>query len=181
MPIEQTLKKIEYDISTENCRRARDRLHGLILTYPDNLSLRRKLGDIYWKLQYPEMAGRYWYLEEDKSPTMTTACAVFERTFGNDPLHILIALKFRGDIKSIEDTFPGRTLLALHTQAKQKHGYYVDFQKQKAERYIQRASNKSRHDKMLGIGCIVGLVIGIGLMIVGLVTVVAWLFGARPF
>ncbi|AIW86484.1 hypothetical protein bwei_3876 [Bacillus mycoides] len=55
----KTLKRIEKDIENNNLGKARDRLHGLITTYPNELALRKKLGDIYFTLQYPEMAGRY--------------------------------------------------------------------------------------------------------------------------
>ena len=74
MPIEETLARIEGEIAAGDLGKARDRLHGLLSTYPADLMLRRKLGDVYWRLQYPEMAGRYWYLVEEKSPQMLEAC-----------------------------------------------------------------------------------------------------------
>lgn len=49
----KTLKRIEKDIENNNLGKARDRLHGLITTYPNELALRKKLGDIYFTLQYP--------------------------------------------------------------------------------------------------------------------------------
>lgn len=174
MSIERTLRKIEQDIDVGDYGKARDRLHGLIFTYPDNLALRRKLGEIYWKLQYPAMAGRYWYLEEEKTPTMMTACENFERSCGNDPLQILLALKFRGDFESIQDTFAGCTLLELHTKARAMHRYYVDFRKPKAQKYYQTTSKEL--DPILQVGCVVGLLIAFGLMIVGLLTVLARVF-----
>ncbi len=47
----KTLKRIEEDIENNNLGKARDRLHGLIFTYPNELHLRKQLGDIYYKLQ----------------------------------------------------------------------------------------------------------------------------------
>jgi hypothetical protein len=47
MSIETTLQNVELDIAAGNYDKARDRLLGLISTYPNELSLRRKLGDIY--------------------------------------------------------------------------------------------------------------------------------------
>jgi hypothetical protein len=44
MAIEQTLNRVERDIASGDYGRARDRLHGLIATYPNDLALRRKLG-----------------------------------------------------------------------------------------------------------------------------------------
>lgn len=175
MSIEQTLERIDRDIASGDHGKARDRLHGLIATYPDDLTLRRKLGDVYWKLQYPAMAGRYWYLEEDKSSTMVAACQAFEHSCGKDPLQILLALKFRGDVESIRDTLAGRTLLQLHAEARSKHRYYVDFRKRGAERYDQATSVEGLTDRVLKAGCIVSLLIALGLLVVGLLTVLAWI------
>ncbi|GLV65106.1 hypothetical protein Bmyc01_37750 [Bacillus mycoides] len=47
---EKTLKRIEKDLKNNNLGKARDRLHGLIATYPNELELRKKLGDIYFTL-----------------------------------------------------------------------------------------------------------------------------------
>ncbi|MDP4551907.1 DNA helicase [Alkalihalobacillus macyae] len=101
MPV-KTLKKIEKDIEGNDLGKARDRLHGLISTYPNELKLRRKLGDIYYKLDHPSMAGRYWYLEEKKTPEMSKACSKFEEAMGEDSYNIVRALKFKGDKEMIE-------------------------------------------------------------------------------
>lgn len=63
----KALHKIQKGIGNNNVGKARDRLHGLISTYPNALQLRKQLGDIYYQLQNPAMAGRYWYLEEEKT------------------------------------------------------------------------------------------------------------------
>jgi hypothetical protein len=175
MPIEQTLEEVERDITSGNYGKARDGLHGLIATYPDDLALREKLGDIYWKLEYPAMAGRYWYLERDKSQTMVAACQAFEQSCGNDPFQILLALKYRGDVESIRDTHAGRTLLELHEEAKKKHPYYSHFQKPGAAKYT--GSGRLGRDRELPVACcIVGLLVALGLMVVGLWTVLTWVF-----
>ncbi len=62
----ETLRKVEYDIRNGNLGLARDRLHGLMLSYPDDLNLRVRLGEVYSMLQQPVMAGRYWYLVAEK-------------------------------------------------------------------------------------------------------------------
>lgn len=172
---EETLRRIEREIAAGDWGKARDRLHGLLATYPDDLTLRRKLGDIYWQLHYPAMAGRYWYLEEDKTPTMAQACAAFERTFGNDAAQILMALKFYGDVAAIGGTFAGRTLLALQEQAGQEHSYQFVFGKRGRERYRYPDRAKSGGRWPL-IGCLVTMLIAVALMVVGLVAIVQWIF-----
>jgi len=100
--ISKTLKDIEEDIKNDDLGKARDRLHGLISTFPNELELRKKLGDIYFELKYPAMAGRYWYLEENKTPLMVHACIEFEKSMGNDINNIARALKYKGDIELLK-------------------------------------------------------------------------------
>jgi hypothetical protein len=177
MAIQQTLEKIEIDIQNSNLGKARDRLHGLLISYPNDLSLRRKLGDISWKLQYPSMAGKYWYLEEEKTPEMKSACEAFEEQMGNDPMQILLALKFRGEIKAIENQYAGQLLLDLHKRSQEKHGKsrYLDFRNKGSEKY-GLVRKKLKRESRLWIGCLVALLIGLIFIAIGLYTVIGWMF-----
>lgn len=110
MPKEETLKKIDKEIADGDLGKARERLHGLITGFPNDLSLRKKLGEIYFKLQYPERAGKFWFLEEDKTEEMQYACSKFKRLHHDDSLSILKALRFRGDINQISSEFAKKLL-----------------------------------------------------------------------
>ena len=175
MPLEQTLARIETEIASGDCGKARDRLHGLVASYPDDLSLRRRLGDVYWKLQYPAMAGRYWYLEEETSPSMDVAREAFERSRGRDPLKLLLALRFRGDLEAIRGAYAGQRLLTLHEEAKARHRHYVDFREQGPKRY-REALIEGPPKTVLLIGCVLGVLIAVVLMIAGAIYVVEWAF-----
>ncbi|MEB2282450.1 DNA helicase [Lysinibacillus xylanilyticus] len=98
----KTLERIEEDINNDDLGKARDRLHGLIVTFPNELKLRKKLGDIYFELKYPAMVGRYWYLENNKTPEMVHACIEFENSMGNDIENIARSLKYKGDIELLK-------------------------------------------------------------------------------
>lgn len=172
---EETLNRIESDIASGDYGKARDRLHGLIATYPDALALRRRLGDVYAQLQHPAMAGRYWYLEEGRSPGMDAACRAFEQSCGDDPVQMLLALKFRGDVEAIADTFAGRTLLALQERAKAEQDCTIGFGKRGRDKY-QYASQQTAMSKWLLAGCLLGALASLGLMVVGLVSVIQWIF-----
>ena len=173
MPHQRTLEKAELDIKNSNLGKARDRYLGLLLTYPDDLSLREKLGSIYWKLQYPGMAGKYWYLEEEKTPEMKSACETFEKQMGDDPLKILLALKFRGDVQKIEGRYSGKILLDLQKRAKKKHPYIrdIDFpnkgaRKPTAEEHKPKSNSSA--------GCWAIMLASFGLMVFGLIAIVIW-------
>ena len=171
---EETSSRIQADIAASDLGKARDRLHGLMATYPDDLTLRLRLGQVYWELQYPAMAGRYWYLEEDKTPTIVAACQSFERSCGNDPAKLLLALKFRGDIERIRDTHAGRTLLELQRRAEESYGYIIEFGKTGRERYQYTRWSGAR-GRLILVTFAVAVLVALGLMVVGLVTVLQWL------
>ncbi|MGE7214983.1 DUF6584 family protein [Priestia koreensis] len=157
----ETLAKIEQDIKSGDLGKARDRLHGLISTYPNELWLRKMLGDIYDQLQYPAMAGRYWYLESEKTTEMAEACRQFERTFGNNTHHIVRALKFKGDRDVIEH-------LPIHIE-NEVTGRVKD-------QLLEDVGKETLKDKLLGVGCLLFIVILLGIMLVGLYTVGQWIF-----
>jgi len=172
---EETLRQIEREIAAGDFGKARDRLHGLLVTYPDDLALRRRLGDVYWQIHYPAMAGRYWYLEEERTPDMAQACTAFERACGNDAAQILMALKYNGDVAALGDTFAGRTLLALQKRARQECGFQIVFGKSGKERYGYTDRAKS-NGRWLTIGCLIAALAAVALMAVGLVAIVQWIF-----
>ena len=87
MPLEKTLRKVEYDIQNGDLEKAKLRLNGLLchFAYPSNLLVRRKLGDIHYHLGNVREAGKYWYLVEDKSPEMEQAIRLYEKACGHNP------------------------------------------------------------------------------------------------
>jgi hypothetical protein len=172
---EETLSRIEADIAACDLGKARDRLHGLIASYPDDHALRLRLGQVYWELQYPAMAGRYWYLEEDKTPTMLRACEAFERSCGDDPVKVLLAIKFRGDIDRVRETFAGRTLLELQQRAEDSHGYIIEFGRTGRERYRYTRWSGLR-GKLILVGFVVATLVALLLMVTGLITFLQWAF-----
>jgi hypothetical protein len=175
MPIELTLEKVEREIAAGNLGKARDRLQGLLVTYPDDLTLRRRLGDVYWELQHPAMAGRYWYLEEYKTAAMAAACQAFEHSCGNRSLEILLALKFKGDIESIDDTYAGQSLLKLQRQVREEYGTHIDFQKRGAARYRLTSRERFRA-KAVSLGCVLAVLAVGGLAGIGLYSILTWTF-----
>ena len=175
MPIEETLARIEEETAGGDLGKAHDRLHGLLSSYPADLTLRRQLGAIYWQLQYPEMAGRYWYLEEEKSPQMMVACQAFEQSCGNDPWRILASLKFHADPASLDSDYARDTLLALRDRTKTWYGRALDFGKRGAGQAQSDELGKTA-DRWISIGCAVLILAAVALTLVGFVAVIRWMF-----
>jgi hypothetical protein len=175
MPLDLTLQKVEEDIAAGDLGIARDRLHGLIATYPDRLDLRPILGEVYWQLEYPSMAGRYWYLVEKPQPHMKQALARFEASCGQDSREILLALKIRVDPESLSDSYARRRLKALQTLVEDKHGQKLDFTRRGRQRY-QPTARLERERLLFKWGCAAVLVLAAGLMILGIMSIVGRLF-----
>jgi len=83
MPRQDTLAKVHAEIEAGRLYQARDRLHGLITSYPDDYTLRWLLGDVYWRLSYHAMAGRWWWLYPPERPETAEALKAFSKTCGN--------------------------------------------------------------------------------------------------
>lgn len=169
------LEKVRLDIENGNLGKARDRLHGLILAYPNDLSLRSMLADVYRRLQFPEMAGRYWYLEEHRTPEMEQAVGVFERSVGNDSLEMLCRLKFRGEDDQIPES-ARKKLESLRQESLRIHGRYPQYGTKSEPEWEPHRQIFGPLQPLIPIGCLVALGLAVVLMIVGLVAVVRWLF-----
>ncbi|MGG4489830.1 DUF6584 family protein [Metabacillus idriensis] len=154
------MMKIEEDIKKNDLGKARDRLHGLISTYPNELGLRRKLGDIYFTLKYPSMAGRYWYLEKNKTPEMIKACIQFEKTMGNDTFLIARALKFKGDNEILKN-------LELEQINSPVHNKVIES--------LLEEPDDTMFDKLLVIGCFSIIILIILFTLIGVYSFFNWL------
>jgi hypothetical protein len=166
MSLETTLAQVERDVAAGDLGKARDRLHGLLATYPDNLTVREQLGAIYWALRYPAMAGRYWYLVEEKSSEMEDACRVFERAFGGKPQRLLQAIHFRGNLEAIAGGYAGRTLISLGQRAVAKA----------TEPAESTARGSNQQATVFIVSCLLILVAFGVLLIIGLITVIERFF-----
>lgn len=56
------LERAEVDLARGDVRKARDRLKGLVNTYPDDLEIRRLLAEAYRRYRQFAEAGRWGYL-----------------------------------------------------------------------------------------------------------------------
>ncbi len=99
MPYDETRAKIEQEILEGKLGVARDRLHGLILSYPHDLSLRSRLGDVYWALGYPALAGQWWFLDEELTDEKRQAIDEFARVHRRNVNAMMHALKL-GELES---------------------------------------------------------------------------------
>ncbi|AOH57462.1 DNA helicase (plasmid) [Peribacillus muralis] len=157
----KTIKKIEEDIEKNDLGKARERLHGLISTYPNELELRRMLGDIYFKLKYPSMAGRYWYLEKHKTSQMVQACILFEKSMGNDAFRISRALKFKGDRDILIRLELDQVISPIHNKVKEN---------------LMKQPDDELKDKLVIFGCFSIIILTFLFALLGVYSLLNWIF-----
>lgn len=92
MPLRETLARVDADLAAGRVPVARQRLRGLVSSFPHDLTLRRRLGEVYRLFGDAAEAGRWMYLEEDRDPDETVA---FEARYGS-PAWRMKALAWRG-------------------------------------------------------------------------------------
>lgn len=172
---ERTLQNVEQDIAQGNLGRARGRLHGLVAQYPEDLSLRARLAEVYWSLHYPAMAGRYWYLHEPQDERMRTAIAEFERECGNDPLVILNRIRFRGQPDDLTSPYARDQLRQLQEACLREHRYYPVFPKKGKKQHM--TAHWSWSERLWVFGCLAVLTLVLLLAVIGCIAVVGSLVG----
>lgn len=100
------LKKVRKDIELNNFKVARDRLHGLISKYPNNLMLKFQLSNIYLMQNDLVRAGRYGYLKPRPSEELRLSIKKFEKSLGNNSFQILkkISKSSKIDIEFVRES-----------------------------------------------------------------------------
>jgi len=119
MPVEQTLHKAAEEVTRgdlANVLRARQRLAGLVGTYPNRLDLRDRLASVYRMLGDRAQAGRWSYLSEVRDDA---EIAAFERAY-RTPAARLAALNWVGGEEGASTETARDRLVLLHSAATQQ-------------------------------------------------------------
>jgi hypothetical protein len=116
MPVEVTLHRAAEELTRGDLAsvlRARQRLAGLVGTYPNRLDLRDKLAAVYRLLGDTVQAGRWSYLSEVRDDVEVLA---FENAY-KTPVARLTALNWTGGENAAETGTSRTRLMALHRAA----------------------------------------------------------------
>ncbi|MEW1724055.1 DUF6584 family protein [Streptomyces sp. NPDC093109] len=92
MTLTRTLARADADLAAGRIPVARQRLRGLVVSFPAELAPRRRLAEVYRRYGDAAEAGRWAYLEEDRDETETAA---FEARY-RDPVLRMRALAWAG-------------------------------------------------------------------------------------
>jgi len=95
--LEADLAAIRDAISADQFEEATKMLRGVPLNCSPGSTHAQEIGDLFMELGFPAMAGRYWYLSENKTDRMIAACQEFEDSLCNSPILIIEALGWRSN------------------------------------------------------------------------------------
>ncbi|MFJ8012864.1 DUF6584 family protein [Streptomyces sp. NPDC096339] len=123
MPPRETLARVDADLAAGRVPMARQRLRGLVSSFPYDLTLRRRLAEVYRLYGDAAEAGRWTYLEEDRDVDETAA---FEARYGS-PWWRMRALAWRGPEAMAATAFAQGQLAAVRTACAEALGHSVDW------------------------------------------------------
>lgn len=163
MPLEPTLRKAAEEVGRGDLAsvlRARQRLVGLVASYPDRLDLRERLAEVYRLLGDAAQAGRWTYLSEVRDEAEVAA---FERAY-RTPLARLEAMNWTSGDTDTPTTTARERLAALQDAAGDQL---------RAELSVADDRDSSWRTNVLVLA---GLVIVLLCFVVGAVTLVMWAY-----
>jgi hypothetical protein len=168
MPVEQTLARAEEDVRTGDVAMALTRLRSLVNSLPHRLDARERLAAVYRLEGNTVEAGRWSYLGEDRDPREDAA---FERFFGNDPVRIMRALRWRASEEAATTDVARQRLLDVRGRAEAKAGKPLDWADPGGGEEIA-----PWWGILWTVGCLATALALLALVVVGAWTVVGWIF-----
>lgn len=125
--------RIEQDLKAGRKKKACDRLRNLINEFPDDLSLRDKLAQIYYDSGFKDEAGKFWILSEPQNFEMKEAVEMYRNSLSNSGNAILKDIVFRGDKTQLSD-YAKNILKQLETDSFKKTKHIPDFKRKQREK-----------------------------------------------
>ncbi|MBL1223455.1 hypothetical protein JET18_21635 [Chryseobacterium sp. L7] len=154
--MENIFYRIEKDLEGGRKKKACNRLRNLINQFPDDLSLRKKLGQIYFEAGFLDEAGKFWILSEPDDKEMENAVEIYKRSLSYSGNAILKDIVFRGD-KNILSDCAQRALKDLENDSLKKTNHIPE--------YKRKYKQESKDDHQLSFLNKIGIALLIGIII----------------
>ncbi|MGW1543023.1 DUF6584 family protein [Streptomyces sp. NPDC002309] len=164
MPLRDTLARVDADLAAGRVPLARQRLRGLVSSFPGDLTLRRRLAEVYRLYGEPAEAGRWMYLEQDRDPAETSAFETRHLT----PQQRMRALAWRGPESLAPTAFAREQLAAVRAACSEAMGRPVDWDTVPSG-WREDYKRRPLADFLAGTGCLVAVLVCLGLWVNGLV------------
>ncbi len=164
MSLQTTLSRIEKDIEQGAKYKSAQRLRSLIKTYPDDLSLRNKLAELYNEAGFFDAAGLYWLLTEPNETYMQTAVDIYRQSVNNSAQQILADLALTGE-EELQSDYAKRQIQQLEAEK-------IEQDKRAAVQSLNQATHQKKSAVNASIKLIVGLLLILsilGLFVLGVI------------
>lgn len=166
MPLTATLARVDADLAAGRVPMARQRLRGLVSSYPNDLALRRRLAEVYRLYGEPAEAGRWMYLEEDRNADETSAFEARHRT----PQERMRALAWCGPESLAPSKFAVEQLTAVRTACSEALGRPVDWDSIPSTPDDEPDADTGKFSGFLvGVGCVGVVLAMLGIWVNGLI------------
>ncbi|PTT37329.1 hypothetical protein DBR28_09910, partial [Chryseobacterium sp. HMWF028] len=153
------LYRIEQDLKAGRKKKACDRLRNMINQFPDDLSLRKKLGQIYFDAGFLDEADKFWILSSPENNEMENAVEIYRKSLSDSGNAILKDIVFRGD-KNLLDEYAWKVITELE-QNSLKITKHIPVFKTKTREKGSYSENKTDFLSKIGIYLIGGFVISL--------------------
>ncbi|MGV9312228.1 DUF6584 family protein [Streptomyces sp. NPDC003691] len=171
MPLEATLARVDADLAAGRIPVARQRLRGLVSSFPADLTLRSRLAEVYRLYGEPAEAGRWTYLAEDRDADETAA---FEERY-DTPLRRMRALGWRGEESAAASEFAREQLAAVRAATSEALGRTVhwdwvpEYDPEEVEEVTTESLGSTIVSILMGAGCLVGVLAFLAVWVIGIV------------
>lgn len=164
MPLRDTLARVDADLAAGRVPVARQRLRGLVSSFPDDLMLRRRLAEVYRLYGEPAEAGRWTYLEQDRDAAETAA---FEERY-HTAQRRMTALAWQGSESLAGTAFAREQLAAVRAACSEAVGRPVDWDTAPSGGQ-EDVGRSALGDFLAGAGCLVTVLVILAIWVNGLV------------
>ncbi|MEU6392364.1 DUF6584 family protein [Streptomyces sp. NPDC046939] len=168
MPLQETLAQVDADLTAGRTPLARQRLRGLVSSFPHDLSLRRRLAEVYRLYGDAAEAGRWMYLEEDRAADETAAFEARYRPSGRR----MTALAWRGREADAATFFAREQLAAVRDACAEELGRPVDW-----DDPASYQGNPAGQDDVSERWTVGGVLAGVGCLVLVVLFLVVWVIG----
>lgn len=151
------LYRIEQDLKEGRKKKACDRLRNMINQFPNDISLRKKLGQIYFEAGFLDEAGKFWILSASENSEMENAVELYRKSLSNSGNAILKDIVFRGD-KDLLDEHAKKVISELEHDSFKATKHIPVFETKMREKGTY-SENKTGLLSKIGIFLLIGFVI----------------------
>ncbi|MCE7082667.1 DUF6584 family protein [Streptomyces sp. ST2-7A] len=169
MGIERTLARVEADLAAGRVPVARQRLRGLVGSFPRDLGVRVRLAEVYRLYGEPAQAGRWSLLDPDRRPEEVAA---FVARYP-DPVERMHVVAWRGPEEEAATAFARERLAELRREASRAADRPLEWGATNPS--AEEESPGGIRDTLAGWGCFATVVLVLGLAGIGACAVIRWL------